>query len=201
MFAKHLLWAALLHKLFGKHWLHGLLNGQGYDHCPHLKEVVRAEGSAWALTAVLLRYSEYLHYPSEELVTQIHGMAFCVNFSQPILLATSKNLNTKNKDLTFSCMLSHQEGENLYLTLWEGFALLKELKDKDKLLKSYMEQREHSGLESKYLNLSYSIKGTKKMVSHIFSLLLSCACAHTHYHSRGLTPQIPTPWIWKETEG
>lgn len=106
-------------------------------------------------------------------------MAFCSNLPHPILLETSKNLNTKSKDLTFSCMLSHQEGENLYLTLWEGFALLKELKDKDKLLTSYMEQREHSGLESKYLNLSYSIKGTKKMVSHIFSLLLTCTHTHT----------------------
>lgn len=109
-------------------------------------------------------------------------MAFCSNLSQPVLLETSKNLNTKNKDLTFSCMLSHQEGENLYLTLWEGFALLKELKDKAKLLKSYVEQREHIGLESKYLNLSYSIKGIKKkwFLFYIFSLLpLMGTCTHT----------------------
>lgn len=70
-----------------------------------------------ALTAMLLGYSEYLRYPFEVLVAQIPGMALCSNLSQPILLETSKNLNTKNKDLTFSCMLSYQEGENLYLAL------------------------------------------------------------------------------------
>lgn len=59
-----------------------------------------------ALTAMLLGYSEYLRYPFEVLVAQIPGMALCSNLSQPILLETSKNLNTKNKDLTFSCMLS-----------------------------------------------------------------------------------------------
>lgn len=92
--------------------------------------------TAWAPTATLLGYSDYLSfsYPFEVLVTQIPGMALCSNLSQPILLETSKNLNTKDKDLTFSCMLSYQEGENLYLALWGGFALLKELKDKDKII-------------------------------------------------------------------
>lgn len=71
---------------------------------------------------------------------------------------------------------------------------MKELKDKDKLLKSYMEQREHSGLESKYLNLSYSIKGTKKNGFSYFFLSLPLShtrvhvltCAHTHTHTLSL---------------
>lgn len=207
MFAEHLLWAVLLQKLL-----------RGADCVAQMGRVMitvpilerwSKQKTVCALTAMLLGYSEYLRYPFEVLVAQIPGMALCSNLSQPILLETSKNLNTKNKDLTFSCMLSYQEGENLYLALWEGFALLKELKDKDKLFKSYMEQREHSGLESKYLNLSYSIKGTKKkkkwFLSHIFSLCFSlmCACSRTHTHTQSLKSHTlnSTPWIWKEMEG
>lgn len=56
-----------------------------------------------------------------------------------------------------------------------------------------MEQRKHSGLESKYLNLSYSIKGTKRkwFCTHIFSLI--GAHAHTHTDTHTVTQEVSCP--------
>lgn len=54
-----------------------------------------------------------------------------------------------------------------------------------------MEQREHSGLEAKYLNLSYSIKALKKRFgTHMFSLI--GAQTYIQYHTESRTSQTPT---------
>ena len=55
-----------------------------------------------------------------------------------------------------------------------------------------MEQREHSGLEAKYLNLSYSIKELKKkrFGTHMFSLI--GAPTYTQYHTESRTSQTLT---------
>lgn len=113
------------------------MNLWGYDYGSCLSDMVQAgilESPAGAECFPLGRLQAASL--SDILVIQINEIRFCSNPFQSILWKTSKYLNTKSKDLTFLksvCQMIRRE--KTFTMDWEGFALLKELKDKDKLLK------------------------------------------------------------------
>ena len=93
------------------------------------REVMKADCSASLLAALLLR--EAASRPPVSISPSNKRSGFSVSTSSNLFYQKHRRFECGEWGFSiFFYMLSHQEGENL---LWEGFALLKELKDKDKL--------------------------------------------------------------------